>query len=506
MSFYKFFLYLRAGHLENLISCPISITNMKYRLLLVLIFIFLVVTIVGINIFIKPGELFVNLSTNSISDSRAREITLRVTDQSNVSIKDAEIFYEQISQNFMYNVGEYSDNGAKEAGSNTEGIYLDWFWGEIEPEDDVYNWSYLEVTGILDKDGNLRSDTEHAEHVFLRLGIIATSAWIVGEKMDTFRETGYPIWIDKNNLTQVKIKYLDFVEALLHHLKFKPDFYMIEVEVNVLGINAGMTNSEILDWLNLFVNKIKEVDVTARVSIVVSSSDLSPFMEEQRTKNELLVEQDRCPLSVTDFLKKMNNTNYDIITVFIQPFGWFSKGNWSDASKFLDSLCAFNKFVYIAWVSFLVEEPQVPEILNPQPNGINTTGFVYYPNPEGHSEKWQKEQTMNLMKYIISNPKIIGVHWDIIDYIETGTGGKDVEVRLATGFTPGYRDTKTNEVFEGEKRQVYEPMKELWQDFFSKGSIKTDGNGIAKFIGFSGKYRLVVSHPDYGSKTMIINI
>ena len=492
---------------KNLISCSNSITNMKYRLLLVLFFVFLcVVAIVGINSFVNRQELVVNFSVNSSSDSRTKEVTLKITDKDNTPIKDAEVSYEQISQDFMHNVGEYSDNGAKEAGSNTQGIYLDWFWGKLEPEDDVYNWSYLESTGILDKDGNLKSDTEHAEHIFLRLGVIATSAWIVGEKMDSFQDPGYPAWIDKNNLTQVKTKYLEFVEALLNHLKFKPDFCMIEVEVNVLGINAGMTNSEIIDWLDSLANKIKEVDVTAKVSIVVSSSDLSPFMEEQRTKNRILVEQDRYPLNVTDFLKRMNNTNYDIVTVFIQPFGWFSKGNWSDGRNFLESLCDFGREVYIASASFLSEEPVVPEELYPAPNEVNTTGFVYYPNPAGHSEEWQKEQTVNLMQYIISNPKIIGAHWDIIDFTEIGVGGQNFDVRLATGFTPGYRDTKTNEVIEGEKRQVYEPMKELWQGLFSKGSIQTDDKGTAKFNGFSGKYRIVVSHQDYESKTMIIDI
>jgi len=479
---------------------------MKYKILLALFVILCIATIAVINICVKHQELVVTLSVDSPSESRMREVTLKVTDKDIMPIKDAKISYEQISQDFMYNVGEYWDAGAKEAGTNTMGIYLDWDWRKLEPNDDVYNWSYLENIGILDKDGNLKSDTEYAEHVFLRLGVIATSAWIVGEKMDTFQETGYPVWIDKNNLTQVKIKYLEFVGALLNHLKFKPDFYMIEVEINSLGINAGMTNQEVVEWLNQLTNKIKEIDPGAKVSIVVGSNDLSPFMEEYRANCKILVEQDRYPLNVTDFLKRMNNTNYDIITVFIQPFGWFSKGNWSDAARFLDSLCVFNRSVYIAWVSFLAEEPQVPEILNPQPNGINTTGFVYYPNPEGHSEEWQKEQTVNLMQYTLLNPQIVGAHWDMVDFTEVGVGGQNVNVRFATGFTSGYWDPETNEITPGEKRQVYEPMKELWWSLFSRGNLQTNGTGEVTFNGLPGRYQVVVSHPDYGSKTMIIDI
>ena len=479
---------------------------MKYKILLALFVILCIATIAVINIFVKHQELVTTLSVDSLSESKMREVTLKVTDKDIMPIKDAKVSYEQISQDFMYNVGEYSDNGAKEAGSNTQGIYLDWFWGKLEPEDDVYNWSYLEITGILDKEGNLKSDTGHAEHIFLRLGVIATSAWIVGEKMDSFQDPGYPLWIDKNNLTQVKTKYLEFVTALLNHLQFKLDFYMIEVEINALGINAGMTNQEVVDWLDQLTNKIKEIDPGTKVSIVVTSSDLSPFMEEYRTNNMFLVEQDRYPLSVTEFLEKMKGVNYDMISVPIQPFGWVSKGNSTDAIKFIDSLCSFNKTVYVTWVSFLAEEPQVPEELNPQPNGVNTTGFMYYPNPGGHSEEWQKEQTVNFMQYIISNPRVVGVHWDLVDFTEIGVGGKNFNVRLATGFTSGYLDPETNEDVPGEKRQVYEPMKELWQSLFSKGNIQTDDKGMAKFNGFSGKYRIVVSHPNYNSKTMIIDI
>jgi hypothetical protein len=476
---------------------------MKYRTLLVLFVLFCIIAIIIINNFVKHQELITNFSVNSLSDSRMIKVIFKVTDQNNISIKGAEVFYEQISQDFLYNVGEYWDEEAKEAGTNTMGIYLDWSWEKLEPQDDVYNWSYLKTTGFLDEQGQLKSD---AEHTFLRLGVIAASAWIVGEKMDTFRETGYPVWIDKNNLTQVKTEYLEFVTALLNHSQFKPDFYMIEVEINILGINAGMTNQQVVEWLDQLTNKIKEIDPGAKVSIVVTSSDLSPFMREQKTNNMFLVEQDRYPLSVTEFLEKMKVVNYDMISVPIQPFGWFSKGNSTDAIKFIDSLCSFNKTVYITWVSFLAEEPQVPEELNPQPNGVNTTGFVYYPNPGGHSEEWQKEQTVNFMQYIISNPRVAGVHWDFVDFTETGVGGKNFNVRFATGFTSGYWDPETNEITPGEKRQVYEPMKELWWSLFSRGNLQTNGTGEVTFNGLPGRYQVVVSHPDYGSKTMIIDI
>jgi hypothetical protein len=225
-------------------------------------------------------------------------------------------------------------------------------------------------------------------------------------------------------------------------------------------------------------------------------------MDEYRADNRILVKQDRFPMRVTEFLEKMKDVNYDIISVPIQPFGWFSKGNSTDAIKFLDSLCSFNKSVYISWASFLAEEPNVLDELNPQPNGANTTGFIYYPSDS--SEEWQNEQTLDFMNYTISNPKIIGIHLDIYDFTETGVGGKNVNVRLATGFTSGY--TADGQVIEGEKRLVYEPMKELWQSLFSKGIVQTNENGEARFSGLPGKYKIIVSHPDYKNKEMITDI
>lgn len=474
---------------------------MNNRIMLIFVFAFLFIAgIMIFDAFIKQ-ELVVNYSAVRIPESREMGIQITVSDKNNALIQNAEVHYEQIDQGFMYNVGEYWDTGAIGAGSNTQGIYLDWDWGKLEPQDGIYNWKYLENTGIVNSLGELNSK---AEHVYMRLGVMATSAWIVGEKMDSFTETGYPVWINQSNLTQVKEKYLEFTVALLNHLKFKPDFYMIEVEINALGINAGMTNQEIIAWLEQLTNKIKEIDPTSKVSIVVTSGDLSPFMDAYRTDNEELVKGDRFPLKVTDFLERMNGVNYDIITTLIQPFGWMSKGDRRDVARFLDSLSNFNKSVYIGWVSFLSEEPKVPEELNPNPNNIyGEEGFVYYPGNQ--SEEWQKDQTLNLMNYIVSNPRIIGVHWDMLDYVETGTGGKNFTVKLATGFTKGYRENN-GDIIEGEKRQVYNPMKELWQSLFSKGTLKSNENGVIQFNGFSGKYKITVSHPNYKTEEIIIKI
>lgn len=456
----------------------------------------------GCSFVFQPQELTVNYSAITLPESSEKEITVKVVDENNTPVGGAEIYYEQISQDFMYNVGEYWDPGARESGTNTMGIYLDWEWGSLEPDDDVYNWSHLEYMGYSDEQGRLESD---AEHIFLRLGVIATSAWIVGEGMDSFTDPGYPHWIDQNNLEQVKTKYLEFVPALLNHLKFKPDFYMLEVEINALGLHTGMTNQEVVDWMDQLTNKIKELDEDAKVSINIGAQDLSPFMDYAREINPELVEQDRYQLPVTDFLERMDRVDYDIITVLMQPFGWSSQGDWDDARGFLESLTRFNKEIYIGWVAFLAEEPVVPDELDPNPNNVNGEGgFVYYPNPGGHSEAWQKEQTLNLMNYIISNPQIIGVHWDILDYVEIGVGGQDFDVKLTSGFTTGYLD-KNNEIIEGEKRLVYEPMKELWQSLFYQGSLQTDDKGVVKFNSSAGKYRIIASHPDYKTQEIIID-
>jgi len=442
-----------------------------------------------------------SLSVAEKPGSAQNEVTVTVTGQDGLPLSGADVSYEQLSQDFMYNVGEYHDEGAKEAGTNTEGIYLDWQWGDLEPQRDVYDWSRLEDTGIVNADGSLMPGT--AEHTFLRIGVISTSAWIVGENMDSFQETGYPEWIDKDNLTQVREEYLRFVPDLINHLKFGTDFYMIEVEINVLGINAGMNNSEIIDWMGQLTDAIKEADPDAKVSIVVTSSDLSPFMEEGRETNGILVEQDMYPLRVTDFLERMEDVDYDMISVPIQPFGWFSRGNETDAERFIGSLCAFNKSVYVTWVSFLADEPVVPAELDPQPDGGNDEGFVYYPNPKA-SEEWQKEQTLALMRYAVGSRCVAGMHWDMYDFTETGVGGMDEQVRFSSGFTSGYVD-ENGEVVRGEERLVYMPMKELWEGLFSSGVLRTNGSGSASFSGLPGRYRISVSHPEYAEREFTIH-
>jgi hypothetical protein len=448
-------------------------------------------------------QLAVELSFQEVEGSREVAVTVTVSDDSGLPLEGAEVAYEQISQDFMYNVGEYWDPGSTEAGTNTAGIYLDWEWGRLEPQDDVYDWDGLEIIGELNSDGELLTD---AEHVFLRLGVIATSAWIVGEGMDAFTETGYPEWIDKNNLEEVKSEYLEFVAALLGHLKFHPDFYMLEVEINALGLHTGMTNEEVIDWMEQLAGAVKAADENARIAITIAAQDLSPFMAEGRDVNPELVAQDRYQLPIMDFLERMQRVDYDIITVIMQPFGWFSQGDWADARDFLESLGRFDKDIYIGWVGFLAEEPVVPASLDPNPNNVNGEGgFVYYPNPDGHSQEWQREQSLALMDYIISNHRISGVHWDLLDFVELDVGGQDCQVKLTTGFTTGYRD-ENGEVISGERRLVYDTMRQLWLSLFSQGTVTTDAAGEATFSGWAGSYELTVTHPDYREKHLTVHV
>jgi hypothetical protein len=440
-------------------------------------------------------ELVVDVSCEKAEGSREMAVMVTVSDDSGLPLEGVSIDYEQVSQDFMYNVGEYWDPGSVEAGTNTAGIYLDWEWGRLEPQDDVYDWDWLESAISTD-----------AEHVFLRLGVISTSAWIVGEGMDDFTDPGYPDWVDRNNLEQVKSKYLEFVAALLSHLEFTPDFYMIEVEINALGLHTGMTNEEVIDWMAQLVSTIKAADGSARIAVTIGAQDLSPFMDYAREINPELVAQDRYQLPVTEFLERMERVDYDIIAVIMQPFGWYSQGDWEDARDFLESLGRFDKDIYIGWVGFLAEEAVVPAALNPNPNNINSEGgFIYYPNPGGHSQEWQREQSLELMNYIISNHRINGVHWDLLDFIEPGVGGQDYQVKLTTGFTTGYRD-ENNEIVSGERRLVYEAMRELWLSLFARGELTTDAMGEATFSGWAGSYQLTVTHPGYKDEQLTIQV
>ena len=439
-------------------------------------------------------ELTVDVSFEGVEGGREVAVVVSVSDDEGRPLEGVEVAYQQLAQDFMYNVGDYWEPGSTAAGSNTAGIYLDWEWGRLEPQDDVYDWGWLEDIAEIDSEGNLLTD---AEHVFLRLGVIATSAWIVGEGMDDFTDPGYPDWIDRSDLGQVKTEYLEFVTALLVHLQFTPDFYAVELEINALGPHTGMTNEEIVDWMEQLTGVIKAADGDARIAVTIAAQDLSPFMDYGRDINPDLVAQDRYQLPATDFLERMERVDYDIISVIIQPFGWMSQGDWEDARDFLESLGSFDKDIYIGWVSFLAEEAVVPEALNPNPNNVNGEGgFVYYPNPEGHSPEWQREQSLALMGYLLSDYRVLGVYWDLVDYTEPGVGGQDYQVRLATGFTTGYRD-ENNEVVPGEERLVYDAMLELWLSLFSRGELVTDAGGEVAFGGLAGNYQLTVSYPGY---------
>ena len=113
--------------LGNNIKSLILLKSMNNRIKFISIFAFASLFIVGIIVFdtFSKQELIVNHSTVRIPESREMGVQITLLDKNNVPIENAEVHYEQISQDFIYNVGDYWEEGAKEMGSNTEGIYLD---------------------------------------------------------------------------------------------------------------------------------------------------------------------------------------------------------------------------------------------------------------------------------------------------------------------------------------------------------------------------------------------
>jgi len=413
----------------------------------------------------------------SDTDGRSKLVELSVYDGDNNSLGNASVFVEQISQDFFYNVGDYwDDNSPDEAGTNLYNVYLDWSWKDLEPGDGNFDWDYLNTLGF--------QDAFSAEQVMVRLGVMSTSAWIYntgGAK----ESAGFPDWVDADNNSLIMDKYLEFVTALVNHfndLSFSPDFYMVEVELNALGQHSNMTNNESIAWLGRLVNAIKSANPDAVVAVDVAAQNLSPFMDEGREKNSILVNEDLYPLSVPDWQGKINSINYDIISYRMQPFGWMSNGNWTDAVNSVEMLCNFNRSVYISWAGFLSEAPVLPE---------GAADFEYY--PVNYSEEWQLNNSLNLMDYLLGNPCVIGVYWDYYDFVEHGIGGNNSNsVRLTSGFTTGYRNDN-GDVVNGVKKLVFNPMKELWDEQFVNTVLVTGENGSVSFYGFLGEYKIILS-------------
>jgi len=386
---------------------------------------------------------------------------------------NATITINQTSTEFLYNIGDFWDDPYLDSGTNTYGIYLDWEWRLLEPIDDEFDWSPLNNMDI-NSEGYF---TQTVDHLILRLGFMATSAWIHGT-WGTKEDAGYPEWINPENLTLVEEEYLEFVEALLNHLEFRPEYYLLEVELNALAGNAGITNTQAIEWLEKLVNKIKDLDPDAQIIIDVAAQDLSPFMEEGR--QPVLIEQDLYPLRVNEWLERLEQINYEVIGYHMQPFGWMSEGNWTNARDAIENLSVYNKSVYVTWAAFLSEEP----VMNQE-----VEAFEYY--PVNYSEEWQRDNTLLLMKYLLSNPQVIGVQWDYADFIEPDVGGlPDNPVKLATGFTKSYREV--NELIIGDKKLVYEPMKSLWfEQLFN--TTQSTGDGFLDFELTTGTYQITVT-------------
>jgi hypothetical protein len=199
----------------------------------------------------------------SVNETSSREVivTLNFSNYPN-----QEVIVEQVSQDFLYNIGDLWDAPSIERGNNVYNVYLDWDWGELEPVDDEFDWS------LLYEDYGL-NDAVNSENSIIRLGVISTNAWIYGT-WGSEDEAGYPNWVDASNISLVQEEYLEFVGELIEEINFTPNFYMIEVELNALANHAGLTNAEAIDWLRRLTSKIKIADSNALVGLDIASQNL----------------------------------------------------------------------------------------------------------------------------------------------------------------------------------------------------------------------------------------
>jgi len=258
------------------------------------------------------------------------------------------------------------------------------FWPEIEPINNEFEWSELD---------NLVSNNRD-KYIVFRVGLLFEST---GNGDFNIAGEGTPAWLE-NRLSnpQLKQEYGEFFTAIVFRYREDVAMWWVGEEVNMGG--DGLSWVQQKEWIKFQIGVIRNIDPDARIA--VSFGSWTDYHEEmpQNAINEAEGAQQLVDEGI----------DFDIIAIEYH-YGTLQKGDIKNLRNALSDIESVGKEIFI-WELFY-------------PCG---TDFEYqenwnwkYPPECGYSEEWQADQLLETLKLVYEDSKIIGIfiyHFQDITY------------------------------------------------------------------------------------------
>jgi hypothetical protein len=339
--------------------------------------------------------------------------------------------YKEVKSPFMFLVDQvghedilgssYAKKLKEDLGENVAYTAPGFFWPEIEPADNEFDWEELDDFTGSNKD----------KHIIFRVGPLFEAT---GDNDFYIAGGGAPDWLE-NRLSNPLLKqnYGSFLKALVSRYKNDVDMWLVGEEINLGG--DGLSWEQQREWIKWQVGLMRGENPDGRIAI--SFGSWTDYHEEIPPNAIGEVEG---ALQLID-----EDVDFDIVAMEYH-YGTLQEGDLNDLRSALDNIESTGKEIFI-WEIFY-------------PGGTDAEYQKYwdweYPPECGYSEKWQADQLYETLKMTYEDPKIIGIfiyHFQDITYDKIDPVDWEAGWRCYAGLVKS----------DGTPKEAYFEIKDYWK-------------------------------------------
>jgi hypothetical protein len=297
-----------------------------------------------------------------------------------------------------------------------------YFWADIEPSDNQFNWDELDDF----------VDSHRDKYRVINMG----PEFMSDDEGNIFIGGDVPDWIENRySNAQLKEQYGELVREIVSRYKNDIDMWWIGLEVNLGG--DGLSWETWKSWLRWQTGLIRECDPDGKIAI--SFGSWTAYHEKEIPPNAI---------HEIDGAEELINEGVDFDIIAIEyHYGTLQKGNINNLRQSLVDLASVGKEIFI-WEVFY-------------PGGTDSScqdnWDWEYPPEGGYTEEWQAEQLYETVKMAYEIPQVVGInilHFQEITYSDIGPDDWEAGWRCYAGLVGA----------DGTPKEAYFRLKNYWNE------------------------------------------